>query len=188
MHDVIKAQIEDMRAKQQEAIHLRYEADCLKREADLNCIPGKIERELHGLNKYSKQKELLQKAEESMQKAISADKIAQDLDIAAQKDGDNVVILGDQLLINGRYRGELEKDKIQEEQKVAELGEKLKTYKVEIYNCEYLSRKLREEGAKHEADSYRLEEQAVTAERLAEQAAEEIKRLERELDNKIVKN
>ena len=176
-----------MRAKRQEAIHLRYEVNRLKREADLNCIPGKLERELHGLNKYSKQKELLQKAEEIMQKAISADKIAQDLDIAAQKDGDNVVILGDQLLINGRYRGELEKDKIQEEQKVAELGEKLKTYKIEIYNCEYLSRKLREEGAKHEADSYRLEEQAVTAERLAEQAEEEIKRLERELESKQTK-
>ena len=136
----IKAQLRDMRAKQQEAIHLRYEADRLKREADLNCIPGKIERELHGLNRYSKQKELLQKAEESMQKAISVDIIAQDFDKAAQKDGHSVVILGDQMLINGRWRGELEKNKIQEEQKVAELEEKLKTYKVKIYNCEYLSR------------------------------------------------
>ena len=184
LRDRIKSQIEDMRAKRQEAIHLRYEVNRLEREADLNCMPGKLERELHGLNKYSKQKELLQKAEEIMQKAIYADKIAQDLDIAAQKDGDNVVILGEQLLINGRYRGELEKDKIQEEQKVAKLGEKLKTYKVEIYNCEYLSRKLREDGAKHEAESYRLEEQALMAERLAEQAEEEIKRLERELASK----
>ena len=184
LRDRIKTQIEDMRAKRQEAIHLRYEVNRLEREADLNCIPGKLERELHGLNKYSRQKELLQKAEEIMQKAIYADKIAQDLDIAAKKDGDNVVVLGDQLLVNGRYRGELEKDKIQEEQKVAKLGEKLKTYKVEIYNCEYLSRKLREDGAKHEEDSYRLEEQAVMAERLAEQAEEEIKRLERELASK----
>ena len=183
LRDRIKAQIEDMRAKRQEAIHLRYEVNRLEREADLNCIPGKLERELHGLNKYSKQKELLQKAEEIMQKAIYADKIAQDLDIAAKKDGDNVVILGDQMLINGRYRGELEKDKIQEEQKVTELGEKLKTYKVEIYNCEYLSRKLREEGA---SDS--LEEEAVEAERLAKQAEEEIKELEKELENKQVNN
>ena len=60
-----------------------------------------------------------------MQKAISADKIAQDLDKAAQKDGHSVVILGDQMLINRRWRGELEKNKIQEEQKVAEFGEKL---------------------------------------------------------------
>ena len=78
----------------------------------------------------------------------------------------------------------MRKTKYRKRKKVAELGEKLKTYKVEIYNCEYLSRKLREEGAKHEADSYRLEEQAVTAERLAEQAEEEIKRLERELASK----
>ena len=76
MRNRIKAQLEDMRAKRQEAIHLRYEADRLKREADLNCIPGKLEHELHGPNKYSKQMELLQKAEEIMQKAISADKIA----------------------------------------------------------------------------------------------------------------
>ena len=92
------------------------------------------------------------------------------------------------MLINGRWRGELEKNKIQEEQKVAELGEKLKTYKVEIYNCEYLSRKLREEGAQHEADSDRLEEEAVEAERLAKQAEKENKELEKELENKRVKN
>merc|ERR1712126_419460 len=69
-----KAQLGDMRAKQQEAINLRHEANCLKREADLNCNPGIVEREFHGLNRNSRQKEI-------------------------------------------------EKNKIQEEQKVAELGE-----------------------------------------------------------------
>ena len=64
----------------------------------------------------------------------------------------------------------------------ANLGEKLKTYKIEISNCEYLSRKLRDEGAQHEEASYRLEEEAVNAERLARQAEEEIRRLEEELE------
>ena len=59
----IKAQLKNMKTKRQEAMHLRHEADCLKREADLNCIPGRVERELHSLNRYSRHKELLQKAE-----------------------------------------------------------------------------------------------------------------------------
>ena len=182
-----KAQLGDMRAKQQEAINLRHEANCLKREADLNCIPGIVEREFHGLNRNSRQKELLQKAEEKMQKAIYVDKIAQKLDQEAKKHGENAVSLGDKMLINGKWRGEIEKIKIQEEQKVADLGEKLKTYKIEISNCEYLSRKLREEGAQHEAASYRLEEEAVNAEKLARQAEEEIRELEKELENKQIK-
>ena len=91
------------------------------------------------------------------------------------------------MLINGKWRGEIEKIKIQEEQKVADLGEKLKTYKIEISNCEYLSRKLREEGAQHEEASYRLEEEAVNAEKLARQAEEEIRELEKELENKQIK-
>ena len=49
------------------------------------------------------------------------------------------------MLANGRYRGELVLDKQREESKVAELGKKQKTYKIEIYNCEYLSQKLRVE-------------------------------------------
>ena len=180
---MVKVQLGDMRAKKQEAINLRDEANCLKREADLNCIPGLVEREFHGLNRNSRQKELLQKAEEKMQKAIYVDKIAQKLDQEAKKHGENAVSLGDKMLINGKWRGEIEKIKIQEEQKVADLGEKLKTYKIEISNCEYLSRKLREEGAQHEAASDRLEEEAVNAEKLARQAEEEIRELEKELEN-----
>ena len=133
-----------MRAKWQEAIHLQHEADHLKREADLNCIPGRVEHELHSLNRYSRHKELLQKAKESMQKAINIDKIAQVLEESAKKDEHNVHILGNQILINGKWREELDKNKIQEEQKITQLREKLRTYKSEISNCEYLLRKLRE--------------------------------------------
>ena len=182
-----KVQIGDMKAKKQEATNLREEATCLKREADLNCIPGLVEREFHGLNRNSKHKELLQKAEEKMQKAIDVDKIAQKLNQEAKKHGEDAVSLGEKMLINGKWRGDVEKIKIQEEQKAANLGEKLKTYKIEISNCEYLSRKLREEGAQHEEASYRLEEEAVNAEKLARQAEEEIRELEKELENKQIK-
>ena len=125
-----KAQLGDMRAKQQEAINLRHEANCLKREADLNYIPGIVEREFHGLNRNSRQKELLQKAEEKMQKAIYVDKIAQNLDQEAKKHGDSAVILGNKMLINGKWRGEIEKNKIQEEQKVADMAKNLKPTKL----------------------------------------------------------
>ena len=39
----IHALLADMRTKRQEARHLRCEADRLRKEADLKCIPGKIE-------------------------------------------------------------------------------------------------------------------------------------------------
>ena len=48
-------------------MNLRLEADCLKREAELNCISGRVEHEIHGLTRYSRHKELLQKAEENVQ-------------------------------------------------------------------------------------------------------------------------
>ena len=129
-----KAQLKNMKTKQQEAMHLRQKADCLKRETDLNCIPGRVEREFHGLNKYSRHKELLQKAKESMQKAINIDKIAQVLEESAKKDKHNVLILGNQMLINIKLR------------------EKLRTYKSKISNCEYLLRKLRKEKARYKLD------------------------------------
>ena len=34
-----KAQLKNMKTKQQEAMHLQQNADCLKRVKDLNCIP-----------------------------------------------------------------------------------------------------------------------------------------------------
>ena len=156
-----KAQLKNMKTKQQEAMHLWQKTDCLKRETDLNCIPGRVEREFHGLNRYSRHKELLQKAKESMQKAINIDKIAQVLEESAKKDKHNVLILGNQMLINIKLR------------------EKLRTYKSEISNCEYLLRKLRKEKARNKAASDWLEKEAVKAERLAKQVEEENKEMEK---------
>ena len=183
----IHAPIADMRTKVQEASHLRCEADRLKREAGVNCILGKTERELHGQNKYSRHRKLLRRAVENMQKAINVNESAQGCDKSANKDKHKILIIGHQMVINSKWKGELDENKRQEEQRVAQLGEKLKTYKIEISNCEYLSRKLREEGAQHEEASYRLEEEAVNAEKLARQAEEEIRELEKELENKQIK-
>ena len=105
-----------------------------------------------------------------MQKAINIDKIAKVLEESAKKDKHNVHILGNHMLINIKLR------------------EKLRTYKSEISNCEYLLRKLRKEKARNKAASDWLEKEAVEAERLAKQAEEEIKELEKELENKQVKN
>ena len=105
----IHAPLTDMRTKVQEARHLRCEADSLKREADVNCISGKIEYELLGQNKYFRHKELLHRAVENMQKAINIDKSAQDLDKSANRDKNNVLILGHQMVVNRQWKGELDK-------------------------------------------------------------------------------
>ena len=174
-----------MRTKRQEARHLRCEADRLRREADLNCIPGKIERELHGRNKYSRHKKLLHKAVENMQKAINIDKSAQDHDQSFNRDKNKVLIIGHQMVVNSQRKSELDDNKRQKEERVAELGEKLRTYKIEISNCEFLSKQLREEEAQNEAACVQLKEEALKAERLAEQAEDEVRELESELKGKI---
>ena len=63
----IIAQQETIRSKTQEAVNLCLEADLLRKEADLNCLPGIVECEIHGMNKNSKHCKLLQKAEEKQQ-------------------------------------------------------------------------------------------------------------------------
>ena len=181
----IHAPLADMRTKVQEARHLRWEADSLKREADVNCILGKTERELHGQNKYSRHRKLLRRAVENMQKAINVNESAQGCDKSANKDKHKILILGHQMLINSKWKGELDENKRQEEQRVAQLGEKLRTYKIEISNCEYLSKQLREEEAQNEAACIQLKQEALKAERLAEQAEAEVKELESELESKF---
>ena len=181
----IHAPLADMRTKIQEARHLRCEADCLKREAGVNCILGKTERELHGQNKYSRHRKLLGRAVENMQKAINVNESAQGCDKSANKDKHKILIIGHQMVINSKWKGELDENKRQEEQRVAQLGEKLRTYKIEISNCEYLSKQLREEEAQNEATCIQLKQEALKAEKFAEQAEAEVKELESELKGKI---
>ena len=90
-----------------------------------------------------------------------------------------------QILANGRWRGELERNKEREQKKVIEVAEKLGTFKIEIYNCEYLSKRLRNEEWKAEEEVYKLEAEAVEAERLARQAEEGVDELEGELGVRI---
>ena len=98
------------------------------------------------------------------------------------KEGErNVQGLCDSLPAYGRMRGEVEREKEREEKRVAEMAEKLKTYKIEVANCEYLSRKLRDEEARLGAMCYRLDEEADRAERMAVLAEEEANRLEAEI-------
>ena len=181
----IHAPLADMRTKVQEASHLRCEADRLKREAGVNCILGKTERELHGQNKYSRHKKLLHRAVENRQKAINIDKSAQDRDQSFNRDKNKVLIIGHQMVVNSQRKSELDNNKRQKEQRVAELGEKLRTYKIEISNCEYLSKQLREEEAQNEATCIQLKQEALKAEKFAEQAEAEVKELESELKGKI---
>ena len=89
------------------------------------------------------------------------------------------------MVVNSQRKSELDDNKRQKEQRVAELGEKLRTYKIEISNCEYLSKQLREEEAQNEAACIQLKQEALKAEKFAEQAEAEVKELESELKGKI---
>ena len=120
-----------------------------------------------------------------MQKAINVNESAQGCDKSANKDKHKILIIGHQMVINSKWKGELDENKRQEEQRVAQLGEKLRTYKIEISNCEYLSKQLREEEAQNEAACIQLKQEALKAEKFAEQAEAEVKELESELKGKI---
>ena len=87
------------------------------------------------------------------------------------------------MLATGRIRGEFERKKISEENKVSKLAEMLLTYKIEIANCESLAVQLREEEAKLDAEAQRLAEESEQALKESIVAELEAEKLEKELNN-----
>ena len=177
----IRNQQETIRVRRQEAISLRLDADLFRKEADKACMQGAMERETQGTSERSKHRELLQKAEEKQREAMRKDRESEEHDRSATEGERNVHRLCDSLLANGRMRSEVEREKEREEKRVAEMGEKLKTYKIEVANCEYLSRRLRDEEARLESVYNTLDEEADEAERIAVLAEHEAYKLESEI-------
>ena len=85
------------------------------KEVDLKWVPIRVEREIHEMNKNSKYHELFQKTEEKQWKAMRKDRDAEDSDRSAIEGEQNAHWPCDQLLANGRWRGEHIRDKERED-------------------------------------------------------------------------
>ena len=179
----IRNQQDRIRVSRQAAINCRLDADLLRTEADIACMSGSMKRETQGMSIHSNHTELLQKAETKQREAMRMDREAEESDRRAIEGEQNVHRLCNQLLVQGMVRGTLEREKEEEEKKVAALAEKLRTYKIEAANCEYLSRKLRDEEARLDQECYRLTGEAEEAERAALQAEQEANKIEKEISN-----
>merc|ERR1719397_2102619 len=176
--DQIKRQQDMIRA---EAATNRLDADLLRTEADMACLQGSSDRQLHGNHKSAKHQSLMQQAEAKQREAMQKDIDAEGLERQAVETERNVHRLCDSLLHNGRQRGMIERDRDIEERRRDEIAEKLSVYKREVANCETTARVNREEEARLEEVYNRLEEEADRADLVAAIAEEEVyNRLEEE--------
>ena len=177
----IKRQQNMIRTRRAEAANYRLDADLLRTEADIACLAGSSDRQLHGNHKSAKHHSLMKQAEAKQKEAMQKDKDAADLEQQARETERNVHWLCDALLYNGRQRGMVERDRDIEERRRNEMAEKLAVYKREVGNCETTARVMRDEEARLEDICYRLEEEAEEADRAAAIADEEAEELEEEL-------
>lgn len=123
---------------------------------------------------------LLEEAERKMREAMTKDREAKDLERLALDGERNIHRFCDQLLVNGRQRGDVEKERKREEDRVSEMAASLERYKREIGNCLTAARSLRAEEARMDREAYEKAEQAERLEREARALDEEAARLERE--------
>ena len=168
-----------------EAQTRRLDADLLRTEADMACLQGSGDRQLHGNHKSAKHRFLMEQAKARQEEAMQKDREAEDLEKMAVETERNVLRLCESLVNNGRQRGMVERDRDLEERRVAGMAEKLAVYKREVANCETTARVMREEEARLESVYNRLEDEALEADRVADMAEEEARRLEQELGREI---
>ena len=162
------------------------DAGLLSTSADIDCLQGSIDRQLHGNHKSAQHKSLMEQAIKAKQeKAMEKEREAEDLEKMAVQTERNVLRLCDDLVNDGRQRGMVERDRNLEERRVAEMAEKLAVYKREVANCETTARVMREEEARLENVYNRLEDEALEADRVADMAEEEARKLEQELGGEI---
>jgi len=179
--DQIKRQQDMIRQCRAEAATSRLDADLLRTEADMACLQGSSDRQLHGNHKSAKHRSLMHQAEAKQREAMQKDIDAEDLERQAVETERNIHRLCDSLLHNGRQRSMIQRDRDIEERRRDEIAEKLAVYKREVANCETTARLMREEEARLEEVYNRLEEEADRADLVAAIAEEELQRLEREL-------
>jgi len=149
----------------------------LRAEADSAAIRGQNGMQL-GLGNNSRR--LLEEAERKMREAMAKEREAKDLERLALDGERNIHRLCDQLLVNGRQRGDVEKERKMEEDRVSEMATSLERYKREIANCLTAAKNLRAEEARMDREACEKAEQAEKLDREAKALDEEAARLERE--------
>jgi len=154
---------------------LEEEARQLRQEADSACMRGTMQREMGrgGRN-------LLEEAERKIREAMVKERDASDLEKLAHDGERNIHRLCDQLLVNGRQRGDVQRDREREEARVAEMAQNLERYKREVANCLTAARSLRAEEERLDHEAAEKEEQARRLEQEATSLDQEAARLERE--------
>jgi len=130
----IKRQQDMIRQRRAEAETNRLDAGLLRTEADMACLQGSSDRQMHGDHKSSKHRELMEKAEAKQRESMQKERDAENLERQAVETERNVHRLCDALLYNGRQRGMVERDRDIEERRVAEMAEKLSVYKREAFD------------------------------------------------------
>ena len=187
LRERVKRQQATIRCGRAEAGSLRCDADQLRREADSFCLQGAASRQLHGdRGRHGNQghRHLLERANANQREAMRREQDAEDSERNATEGEMNVGQLCDLLLAQGRERDVVQQDRLLEERRVAEMAEKLATYKREVANCETASREMRQDEARFEQMVYKLEEEAEKATKVAEVAEQEANRLEGEVREK----
>ena len=92
----------------------------------------------------------------------------------------NLVRLGDQLLVNGRHRLEVERERKQQEDKVEEIHRQLQMYRNRVDEQKAEVRRLRQEEERVDREYYEKMNEAEKFEREARDLEAEAARLERE--------
>ena len=90
----------------------------------------------------------------------------------------NLVRMGDQLLVNGRHRLEVERERKQQEDKVREITQQLQVNRNKVDQQKSAVRRLREEEGRLDREYYEKMDEADKFEREARQLEAEAARLE----------
>merc|ERR1719319_1683533 len=139
LRERVKRQQATIRGGRAQAGALRCDADQLRREADSLCLQGAASRQLHGdRGRHGNQghRHLLERANDNQREAMRREQDAEDNERNATEGEMNVGQLCDLLPAQGRERDVVQQDRRLEERRVAEMAEKLATYKREVANCE----------------------------------------------------
>ena len=92
----------------------------------------------------------------------------------------NLVRMGDQLLVNGRHRLEVERERKEQEDKVREISQQLQVFKNKVDTQKANVKRLREEEDRLDREYYDKMDEADRYEREAQELEQEAARLERE--------
>ena len=169
----IRRQRDILKVRQGEVRRLKSEAVSLRRQADTACYQGTTNIQ-YGFDS----RKLLEEAESKMQQAQKDERNVEDFQKLVSDGERNLVKMGDQLLVNGRHRLEVERERKQQEDKVREITQQLQVNRNKVDQQKSAVRRLREEEGRLDREYYEKMDEADKFEREARQLEAEAARLE----------